>query len=160
MLHYHLLDAARMGFTMETARQLNPVHESLYRGRSEEVLDSIAPYLFQYELRSGFDTWLQENYGDSWGVGVISDAPMEVLHKHFRKFLLVKTDNGKEMYFRFYDPRVLRVFLPSCDAIQLAEFFGPVQQFSVEDPAQKQLLLFSYTGNRLKIQEQPIVFAE
>ena len=151
---YHLLDAARMGFIMDTARQLNPVHDSLYRGRSEEVLASIAPYLFQYESGSEFDAWLQENYGDSWGVGVVSDASMDVLHKHFRKFLLVKTDDGKELYFRFYDPRVLRVFLPSCDAVQLAEFFGPIQQFSVEDPDHKRTLLFTHKDGVLETNEQ------
>ncbi len=132
-MFYQLLDAAKVGFNMATARQLNSVHDSLYRGRSEEILAVIAPYLFQYELGSDFDKWLQKYYGQSWGVGIVSSEPMEVLHKHFRKFLLVKTDDGKELYFRFYDPRVLRVFLPTCDTIQLGEFFGPVQHFFVED---------------------------
>ncbi|RIV25440.1 DUF4123 domain-containing protein [Fibrisoma montanum] len=130
---YHLLDAAKMSFAIDHAKELNPVHNSLYRGQSQELLASIAPYLFQYELGDEFDRWLRENYGESWGVGIIADVPMDILHKHFRKFLLVKAEDGRELYFRFYDPRVLRVFLPTCDAVQLQEFFGPVRSFFMED---------------------------
>ncbi|HRO43103.1 MAG TPA: DUF4123 domain-containing protein, partial [Flavipsychrobacter sp.] len=55
------------------------------------------------------------------------------LHKHFRKFLLVKTEDEQELYFRFYDPRVLRIFLPTCDQGQIREFFGAVDYFLMED---------------------------
>ncbi|CCH54951.1 hypothetical protein BN8_04175 [Fibrisoma limi BUZ 3] len=130
---FHLLDGAKMVFALDEAKELNPVFDSLYRGQSQELLARIAPYLFQYELGDEFDEWLRENYGQSWGVGVASNESMEVLHKHFRKFLLVKTEEGKELFFRYYDPRVLRTFLPTCDTTQLQEFFGPVTYFFMED---------------------------
>ncbi|GAB4002288.1 hypothetical protein GCM10028807_60630 [Spirosoma daeguense] len=149
MPHYQILDAARIGFKMQQVQELNLAFDSLYRGDSQELLAGIAPYLFQYEIGSEFDIALKENYGDSWGIGIISNVPMAALHKHFRKFLLVKDETGKELYFRFYDPRVLRVFLPSCDAIQLIEFFGPVQQFIVEDPEHQRMLLFEQKDGRL-----------
>src|SRR5436305_10083170 len=71
------------------------------------------------------------------------------LKKHFRKFLLVKTEDGKELYFRFYDPRVLRIFLPTCDVAQLKEFFGPVEKFICEDEDHAFALLFSFDGKQL-----------
>ncbi|HEY2399507.1 MAG TPA: S1 RNA-binding domain-containing protein, partial [Steroidobacteraceae bacterium] len=41
-------------------------------------------------------------------------------------------EQGKRLLFRFYDPRVLRPFLPSCEAGQMREMFGPVEHFAVE----------------------------
>jgi hypothetical protein len=37
------------------------------------------------------------------------------------------------MYFRFYDPRVLRLFLPACTARQRSELTGTeIERFLVE----------------------------
>jgi hypothetical protein len=36
------------------------------------------------------------------------------------------------MYFRFYDPAVLRVFLPASTVLQRAELFGAVEEFIFE----------------------------
>ncbi len=159
MLLYHLLDAARMSFSIDEAKQRNPTHDSLYRGQSEETLAVIAPYLFQCEAGDAFDAWLTENAGQSWGVGVESDEPMAALHKHFRQFLLIQTDNGEELYFRFYDPRVLRNFLPTCTPDQLIEFFGPVRRFIAEDPPHAQLLTFSHESGTLKTDSESCIFS-
>ena len=35
--------------------------------------------------------------------------------------------------FRWYDPRVLRVYLPTCTVGELREVFGPARAFLVED---------------------------
>jgi hypothetical protein len=133
-LNYCLLDAARMLDQMETAKELNPIYDSLYRGRKEEALSMVAPYLFTYQEGTDFANWLAEKgWGDAWGVFLFSNATLVELHRHFQKFLLVKKEDGQELYFRFYDPRVLRAFLPTCDWVQIQELFGPVQYFVVED---------------------------
>lgn len=132
--NFILLDAARMNEAMEEAKKLNPSHESLYKAKEDELLQSVAPYLFRFQNQGEFNDYFLENgWGDGWGVLLSSKASFEELHKHFRRFLMVKTEDGVELYFRFYDPRVLRVFLPTCDIKQLEEFFGPVQFFLVED---------------------------
>ena len=69
---------------------------------------------------------------------------------HFRKFLLVTTEPDKEFFFRFYDPRVLRIFLPTCDVKQLREFFGPVEKFICEDEDADYGLIYSFDNNKLK----------
>ncbi|MDZ4822271.1 MAG: DUF4123 domain-containing protein [Flavobacteriales bacterium] len=131
---YSILDAARIFGELDTAQQLQTNFLSLYMGQSEELLSSVAPYLFAYQPDSEFGKWLLEKgWGNSWGMFVETTVSLEDLRKHFRKFLLVKTEDGKELYFRFYDPRVLRIFLPTCDKAQVKEFFGPVKQFMLED---------------------------
>ena len=135
---YSILDAARIFGELDTAQKLQTNFLSLYMGQSEELLSSVAPYLFSYQPESEFGKWLLEKgWGNSWGMFVETHVTLEDLRKHFRKFLLVKTEDGKELYFRFYDPRVLRIFLPTCDEQQLKDFFGPIKMFAMEneDPA-------------------------
>ena len=38
----------------------------------------------------------------------------------------------KKVLFRFYDPRVLRVFLPTCTPKEVLEFFGPIKRYVLE----------------------------
>jgi hypothetical protein len=136
---YLLLDAARMGEQMDIARRENKTHDSLYRGGKEAKLSSVAPYIFQYSHGKPFGNWfLHQGWGDSWGIMIRSTWPMIELHKHFRKFLMVTTEEGKQLYFRFYDPRVLRLFLPTCTPGQLIELFGQLIEYIIledEDPA-------------------------
>jgi hypothetical protein len=140
-----------MDSKINTAKALNPNFDSLYRGQSEETLSSVAPYIFQGERGQEFEKWYFDNgWGDSWGVLVFSNEDMKALHKHFRKFLMVKTEEGEELYFRFYDPRVLRIFLPTCDKDQLREFFGPVECYICEDEDPGLGIVFSFQDGVLK----------
>ena len=148
---YSLLDAACMEDEIDTAKSLNPAFDSLYRGQSEETLASVAPYIFQVNRGQDFEKWYFDNgWGASWGVLVYSQEDMKSLHKHFRKFLMVKAEDGEELYFRFYDPRVLRIFLPTCDKDQLKEFFGPVEYYICEDEDPGYGIVFSVQDGSLK----------
>ena len=62
-----------------------------------------------------------------------SETPLAALWRHLRAQVMVYGPNLDPMYFRYYDPRVLRSFLPTCTPRQLAEFFGPVGFFIAED---------------------------
>jgi Domain of unknown function (DUF4123) len=145
-----LLDAARMFENIDKAFELNKSGQSLYKEKGEKILTPVAPYLFNYNNQPEFATWLSENgWGNSWGIFINTIASFEQLHHHFRRFLMVKTEEGKQLYFRFYDPRVLRIFLPTCDTKQLQELFGPVEQFICEDEDAAFALLFSFHNNKL-----------
>jgi len=161
MNYFILLDAARLEDEMDTAKSLNPFFDLLYRGQSEETLASVAPYIFQNKQGSEFDRWyFEKGWGGSWCVLLYSQEDMKALHKHFRRFLMVKTEDGEELYFRFYDPRVLRIFLPTCDKDQLKEFFGLVDYFICEDEDPGFGLVFSlYDGllNQERITKEAIM---
>lgn len=150
-INYILLDAARMESNMDTAQKLNSNFDSLYRGGSEESLSGVAPYLFSFKHDTLFATWfIEKGWGDSWGLMIKSSLPMSEIHKHFRKFLLVKTEDGEELYFRFYDPRVLRIFLPTCDRDQIFEFFGKIDYFLMEDEDPAWALKFWHENGQLR----------
>lgn len=146
-----ILDAARMGGQIDEAKEQNKSHDSLYRGGSEESLAAVAPYLFEFSCPASFSDWyLEAGWGNAWGILLRSSRPMQELHKHFRKFLLLKTEEGQELYFRFYDPRALRIFLPTCDAGQIREFFGPIDYFIMEDKDPAFALCFRHKSGILK----------
>jgi hypothetical protein len=76
-----------------------------------------------------------ELWGKSAGIVLGSTRPIAELRAHFKRLLTVETEAGDTAYFRFYDPRVMRVFLPSCMPAQARRFFGPVAWFLVEGKA-------------------------
>jgi hypothetical protein len=147
---YCLIDAARIGTDLQDRFTEGVRHDSLYRGRSEEALAAVAPYIAEIGTDKEFDDWLlTDGWGDNWCVFINSKFSMEELWKHFRKFLIVKNEKGEELYFRFYDPRVIRIFLPTCSENQLKEFFGPVDSFIAEDKNAEILLEFSLQNGKL-----------
>ena len=150
--NFCILDAARVGREMEEAFTLNPNHDCLYTGEAKTDLGGVAPWLFRLDVDpSGFQSWFTEKgWGDSWGILIATDASFEACREHFRKFLEVRTPDGEECYFRFYDPRVLRAFLPSCDPQQIIEFFGPVDYFITENDKGPNALRFSHRNGRLQ----------
>jgi len=155
-----LLDAAKMEGYIYLAREMNEEHMCLYEGDSEAFLGSSAPWLFELDEYSEFSEWISEHAtGNSWGVIIISQAETEVLYRHFRKFLIVQSDAGRELYFRFYDPRVLRDFLPTCDSEQLQEFFGPIDAFVLENE-DGNMLQFTLDGVALKCKELKVSLEE
>ncbi len=106
---------------------------SLYRGSAEEELGAIAPYLVSVDPEL-FDWIAGTLWSKPWGIFARSDASFHDLRTHFRRFLLVKSPTGEEWYFRYYDPRILDRYLPTCTEDELGEFFGTVSSFAVVDP--------------------------
>lgn len=103
---------------------------SLYRGKGETDFWAIAPYLTHVDEE--LLTWIKESlWSEPWGIFAEATSDLEKLRSHFRKFLTVQDSGGKKMYFRFYDPRVLRTFLRSADEAELKEFFGPIERMLV-----------------------------
>ncbi len=152
-----ILDGAKMEGALEKAKNINAIFDSLYRGRSEEELGDVAPYLFSFINHQEFASWIFENgWGNSWGVIVQTKIDFEGCWKHFRKYLLVKTEDSQELYFRFYDPRVLKIFLPTCDEKQIKEFFGPVESFIVEGDTKEEAIRFWHQNGVLKQEILPV----
>jgi hypothetical protein len=103
---------------------------SLYRGRAEEELFAIAPFLFSVDAETL--EWITGDlWSGPWGIFALSDASLEEMRSHFRRFLTVESPEGESWYFRFYDPRVLPTYLATCTPAELTAFFGPVRGFAV-----------------------------
>jgi hypothetical protein len=84
-------------------------------------------------------------WGKSWGVFFTSADPFVRVRKHLRFLQYVTDENEKEgvLYFRYYDPRVLRPFLQSPPRLIPGDFWGPFESFFVE--AEQPLTLLEFT---------------
>ena len=144
---YVILDACDAPAVPEKARSLGAERAgSLYNGTSQEDYWAIAPYLCKAD--SGLLKWIEESlWAEPWGIIAISTADMASVRAHFRKFLIVQSPEGEHWYFRFYDPRVLPVFLESSNEAELKEFFGPVQAYAVHSPEEAKLRIMKVVQN-------------
>lgn len=155
---FALVDAARDPAVLQLLGACGEEYQSLYDGESAEELAEVAPYLVSVPAASPFlETLLHEGWGKSWGVFLTSGEPFQRVRKHFRSLLYVEDDAGKRLYFRFYDPRVLRAFLPACDGEYLEGVFGPVGHYILEDEAAHSALRFGAAFGALNLERLPLV---
>ena len=158
---YAVLDGARHASIFSAVKKSGFQYECLYRGELDSDLAEAAPYLVRLEPDMPFTHWLvAKGWGDSWGIFLATTASLRDMRQHLRKFLMVYDPEGKPLYFRYYDPRVLRVYLPTCNAEELEIFFGPVQFYMVEDSDSRTLLRFTTASGALQQQQLPVARRE
>lgn len=135
---YAVLDAARSPRVLELLKESADDHQSLFDGLAGDQLWRVAPYLVKLAPTSSplLSRLVAEGWGRSFGIYVASAAPFRDVRRHFRRHLRVDDPDNKPMYFRFYDPRVLRRFLPMASPRQVQELFADVvRRFMVEGKA-------------------------
>lgn len=122
----------------------------LYEGEEARQLEDVAPYLIRLHREDVFTEWLfNKGWGNSWGIFLKSSASMEELVRHFRKLLVVQDEEGTVMNFRYYDPRVLRVYLPTCNEGELGYVFGAVERYVIERLEGNEVVEFCFEEGRL-----------
>jgi hypothetical protein len=140
---FAVLDAARDPQVWKALGELGLERECLFAGRLAPVLQAASPYIVRLMPGSlAFEKVLELGWGNAWGIFLAARTGMREVRRHLRTFLRVQTEDRKTLFFRYYDPRVLRVFLPTCDAAQLEQIFGPIQRFDMEAPDGSHLMRF------------------
>lgn len=154
---FAILDGASVGDLLTPLYEHHPEFECLYRGEIEPDMAEVAPYLVRLERGTPFTQWLlEQGWGNHWGIFAVADAELPVMRRHFRRFLTVHDPDGKPLYFRYYDPRVLRAYLPTCNAEELQTMFGPVECFMLEDEPPATALRFHLQDGALEQQKLPL----
>ncbi|MEZ0539507.1 DUF4123 domain-containing protein [Fibrella arboris] len=143
-MQYALLDVVQVGYTLDQVKSLASLWLSLYRGPADAQQEEMAPCLAGYTAGDSFDAWWRSAQSDSVGIGIEAEVPPNELRTHLRRFLLVELEGeNRKVYFRYYDPTILRTFLPTCDEAQLNTFFGPIKAFQAADVDAGQVLRFT-----------------
>ncbi len=144
---YAILDAARDIRILALLVHHKEECLSLYEGPEGAKLAQVAPYLVRLAPDSKLlDALVKEGWGKSWGVYFTCAGDFHEIRRHLRHFLQVKLPDGEQVYFRFYDPRVMRIFLPTCIAEEATQFFGTIQRYVLEGEEPDQLLEFTTVG--------------
>lgn len=142
---YALLDGARDPRIEPLVRTSGAEFSCLYAGELAPSLSAAAPYLLHLDPQQAY-TWrlLEDSWGQSWGIFVIAPAQVSLdeLRGHFRTLLRVSDPDGNLLVFRFYDPRVLRVYLPTCTPPERAAIFGPASKLIAETSTGQSLIVY------------------
>ena len=134
-----------------------PEFECLYTGELEPDLAETAPYLVRLGENTEFTNWLLgQGWGKHWGIFALTEADLKTLRTHLRRFLMVYDSEARSLYFRYYDPRVLRTYLPTCNQGELAQFFGPVTAFVLEDEQPAAALRFEVSKGTLATRKEQV----
>lgn len=149
---YAIVDGARDHRIYRAVSETGLPKKCLFAGKLDPALQRAAPYLVELSPESSFvQHLLERGWGRAWGIFVVSSAPLEELRRHFRRFLRVEDERGRRLFFRYYDPRVLRDYLPTCTAGELAMVFGPVTRYVLEGADPGQLVEYSLNGGELSV---------
>ena len=105
---------------------------NLFESDVADALADVAPYLIVFDISEGYLGNWTSRLGKSAGILFTAAADPYKLYAHLRHILIVEDEEHQSFFFRFYDPRVLRIFLPTCTLEQLDEFFGPVRTWICE----------------------------
>jgi pSer/pThr/pTyr-binding forkhead associated (FHA) protein len=130
---FAVLDASRSLRVIEVMRESVEEYRSLYQGTKGEALAMQAPYLVRLPAKSRLlEQLVLEGWSGGWGIYLTCPRPFDEVRTQLRRLLMVSNDETEEaMFFRFYDPRVLRLFLPTCGVRQKEQIFGDIDAFLV-----------------------------
>lgn len=149
-----ILDGASVPDLPMRIYEMDPPNYCLFTGELEPDLQYAAPYLVYLFRNSDFTEWLlSECWGKHWGIFAQSRHSLGNMRRHFRSLVRVYDEDGKPMIFRFYDPRVLISFLPTCNGGELNTVFGQIDTYFAEDPKAQSLVSFHLEEGVLDRQE-------
>ncbi|RAU17535.1 hypothetical protein DN062_12655 [Nitrincola tibetensis] len=118
MRTYAILDAARVPLLLDRLESSDLDYQCLFKGEAEQSLKSAAPYLVELHEDNRFTRQLFSVTGmasDLWdkypGVYVRSRALIDELANHFRRFTKVKNEEGKWLFFRFWESNFFLIVL-------------------------------------------------
>jgi hypothetical protein len=128
--------------------------ECLFAGDLAPVVRQVSPHV----VRLADDTplaeaWRREGWGRNWGILCEASASLAELRRHFRHFLQALLPNGRIVQFRFYDPRVWRTYMPTCQPNELARWFDAVDEFRAESADGQGMVKYRLRDGALAVEE-------
>lgn len=137
--------------------EMRPPNFCLFTGDLEPDMAYVAPYLVRLVPKTPFTDWiLKEFWGKNRGIFVHSKQPIEKMRTHFRALVTAYDERGNPMTFRFYDPRVMRRYLPTCNSGELKIFFGDIEAYFAESEENEVLTKYEIGETGLKQTALPI----
>ena len=119
----------------------------LFAGELEPEVTACAPYLVRLDGPDGAFAELAAGWGQAQAVYLTSGLALPWLKAHLMPKTRAILPGPREVTFRFYDPRVMRLVLPVMEPPQRAEFFGDaIETCYCEDEDGAGLVTFGRDG--------------
>ncbi|MET0357765.1 MAG: DUF4123 domain-containing protein [Cellvibrio sp.] len=89
------------------------------------AIKSAAPFLVKIKKIDEFMVWcMQEGFNKHWMIFFTSpEIHVSEIKLHFKRFSQAYGPDGKQYFFRYYDPRVLPIFLAAAGGRDRTDFF-------------------------------------
>ena len=135
---YAILDVARDPRIAELMREAVepcfPLFDGLEAARQAEAAPQLVALSADSRLLADL---VREGWGARWTAWLTSPREPAVVRRHLRQFLLANIPGEADpVYFRFYDPGVLRVVLETANDEERRRWFGDVvEEYRGEDLA-------------------------
>jgi hypothetical protein len=148
---FMVLDGAQIPELRMKIYEMKPVHYCLLSGELEPDMQEVAPYLVRILPNTPFTDWvLAECWGKNWGIFAQTRETVIEMRKHFESLITVYDEQGTPMMFRYYDPRVWRQFLPTCQPQEIKTIFGKIDAFFVESEDKESLIRYEISEEGVK----------
>ncbi len=126
----------------------------LFRGDLPPDVVHVAPYVVNLLPNNQFTEWvLEEEPGKNRGIFAHCRFSITEMRRHFRSLISVHDEEGNPLIFRFYDPRVFRNFIPTCELEEVKTLFGKVETYFVEAENSPNMLSYKIDNDEVKISE-------
>ena len=105
-----------------------PGWDCLQRGALKPEVAARAAYIAELAPAAAFTQWLLHDAVSAfpgWGLLLVSAQPLLAMREHCRRLAEVRTPEGRRRPWRWHDPALLEVLLPTFGAEQSARLFAP-----------------------------------
>ncbi|WP_394200114.1 DUF4123 domain-containing protein [Litoreibacter albidus] len=144
---YAVLDAAQATGLIDMLENQELPHTCLYSGKAMENMGDLSPWLVELnpddrmlrDLMTATDSPDTDAPWHFWrrqiGIFLRSDASLETLRAHFRKYTKLRDEAGDTFFLRFFEPDFLAAMMGQASAGEIAGFFGPLHSvIAIEQP--------------------------
>lgn len=151
---YGIVDSARNDDVFRYLVTGDVRYKSLFEDTMDVQSYGVSGFLVECKKESALFKWMiTEAWGDNCCIFFTSKASFDELFTHFQKFNRVYIEGDDVVLFRYYDPRVLRTYLPTCNRDEIETFFGDVGSFFAESNDPEVINIFKQNED---IAENPI----
>lgn len=154
---YAVYDAARSIEVLPGLEATGERYVSLFQERSPSQLDQAAPLLAMLTPDGALARrTLDQGWASRWSIFLRASVHLDLVRQQLRRLLTAQLPSGQKVLFRFYDPRILRLYLPTCTPEELAQFFGPLHAFyAFHDDAPLVYVFTRDEAGALSVQTRP-----
>ena len=142
---YLLLDQAQIENLPHRLFELGcsaPCHP-LYQGTAYSSLNEVSPVLVEVSPHSPLADTFAREWRETAGLWLESDAGQDAVLKHARSLVHARIEGAVTVFFRYYDPRIMALWLPDLPGAERDRLMGPIRlirlphtQIHQQNPAQ------------------------
>ena len=156
-LLYGILDCAAEPGLYAHAMRLAPLAANcLFEGPLAPELREASPYLVALTPSDPLaQLWRGEGWGRHWGILLHSPESLAQVRRRLRHFTQARLPDGNgPVLFRFWDPRVFRIYMPLVEPDQLRHWFDGIEAYIAETEDGLGSLRYALSGGALTIEER------